>query len=197
MADSVADSVTAPAAGLPARYGGTAQALHWLMFVLIASAFGVGLWMAGLPVGAQRFKAVPWHKAIGVTILVLAIVRLLWRWRHPAPPLPATMPAWERYAAHASHWALYLLMFVVPLSGYLMSSALGFSTVVFGVRLPDLLERNRELGDTLKTVHFFLNKTLLAVIALHFAAALKHYFIDRDGVLQRMLPGRPTALEKT
>ena len=108
------------------------------------------------------------------------------------------LPEWGGVvAALGPGQPLYLLMFVVPLSGYLMSSALGFSTVVFGVRLPDLLERNRELGDTLKTVHFFLNKTLLAVIALHFAAALKHYFIDRDGVLQRMLPGRPTALEKT
>lgn len=179
------------------RYGLTAQALHWVMFLLIAAAFGVGLWMAGLPIGPQRFKAVPWHKAIGVTIFAVVILRLLWRWRHPAPALPAGMPAWERHAAHASHWALYLLMIVVPLSGYLMSSALGFATVVFGVRLPDLLERNRELGETLKTVHFFLNKTLLAVIALHFAAALKHHFIDRDDVLRRMLPWRARPPEKS
>ncbi len=171
--------------------------LHWLMFVLIAAAFGVGLWMAGLPVGPQRFRAVPWHKAIGVTILVLVVLRLLWRWRHPAPPLPATMPDWERNAAHASHALLYALMFAVPLSGFLMSSALGFSTVVFGLTLPDLLERNRELGDTLKMVHFFLNKSLLALIALHAAAALKHFFLDRDGVLQRMLPWRSSTLEKS
>ncbi len=179
------------------RYDATARTFHWLMFALIAGSFGVGLWMAGLPIGPQRFRAVPWHKAIGVTILVLVILRLAWRWRHPAPPLPPTMPAWERYAAHASHWLLYLLMLAVPLSGFLMSSALGFSTVVFGLKLPDLLERNRELGDTLKTVHFFLNKSLLALIALHFAAALKHYFIDRDCVLQRMLPWRLNTVEKS
>lgn len=178
------------------EYGGTAKTLHWLMFALIAAAFGVGLWMAGLPVGPQRFKAVPLHKMIGVTLLVLALARLLWRVTHPAPPLPASMPAWERCAAHASHWALYVLMIVVPLSGYLMSSAFGFSTVYFGLRLPDLLERNRELGDTLKAVHFFLNKTLLALIALHFAAALKHHFFDRDDVLRRMLPWRSRTLEK-
>ena len=158
------------------------------MVLLIAGSFGVGFWMAGLPIGPQRFRAVPWHKAIGVVIFLLVSVRLLWRWRHPAPPLPAGMPAWERIAAQASHWLLYLLMFAVPLSGFLMSSALGFSTVVFGVRLPDLLERNRELGDTLKAVHYFLNKTLLVLVLLHFAAALKHYLIDRDDVLQRMLP---------
>ena len=184
----VSPSVGSPGAGSAIQYGGTAKALHWILFLMIAASFGVGLWMAGLPVGPQRFKAVPLHKMIGVTILALVLVRLLWRLTHPAPPLPATMPAWERYAAHASHWALYLLMIVVPLSGYLMSSALGFPTIVFGVRLPDLLERNRELGDTLKTVHFFLNKTLLAVIALHFAAAMKHHFFDRDDVLRRMLP---------
>jgi len=179
------------------RYGATARSLHWLLFVLIAGSFGVGFWMAGLPIGPQRFRAVPWHKAIGIVIFLLVVVRLLWRWRHPAPPLPAGMPAWERIAAHASHWLLYLLMFAVPLSGFLMSSALGFSTVVFGVRLPDLLERNRELGDTLKAVHYFLNKTLLVLIALHSAAALKHYLIDRDDVLQRMLPWRSRALENS
>jgi cytochrome b561 len=178
------------------KYGRTAQTLHWLMFLLIAGAFGVGLWMAGLPVGPQRFRAVPWHKAIGITIFALVFIRLLWRLTHPAPSLPAAMPAWERHAAHASHWGLYLLMFAVPLSGWLMSSALGFSTVVFGIRVPDLLERNRELGDILKTVHYFLNKTLLLLIVLHFAAALKHYFIDRDDILQRMLPWRTQVLEK-
>ena len=160
------------------------------MFALIAGAFGVGLWMAGLPVGPQRFRAVPWHKAIGIMIFALLLLRLAWRWRHPAPPLPSTMPAWERHAAHASHVLLYVLMLVVPLSGFLMSSALGFSTVVFGLKLPDLLERNRELGDTLKVVHYFLNKTLLALVALHFGAALKHHFIDHDNVLRRMLPWR-------
>jgi cytochrome b561 len=177
-------------------YGRTAQTLHWLMFLLIAGAFGVGLWMAGLPVGPQRFRAVPWHKAIGITIFALVFIRLIWRLGHPVPPLPASMPTWERVIAHASHWGLYLLMFAVPLSGWLMSSALGFSTVVLGMKVPDLLERNRELGDTLKTVHYFLNKTLLLLIVLHFAAALKHYFIDRDDILQRMLPWRTRTPEK-
>ena len=172
------------------RYGYPAQTLHWVMFALIVAAFGVGLWMAGLPVGPQRFRAVPWHKAIGITILALLVLRLLWRLRHPPPPLPATLPAWERRAAHATHWLLYLLMLAVPLSGWLMSSALGFSTVVFGWTLPNLLERNRELGDALKTAHYFLNKTLLALLLLHVAAALKHAFVDCDGVMQRMLPWR-------
>lgn len=186
-----------PSPGNAERFGATAQALHWATFVLVATGFGVGLWMAGLPVGPQRFRAVPWHKAIGVTILALTLVRLAWRWRHPAPPLPATMPRWEQHAAQSVHVLLYVLLVAVPLTGWLMSSALGFSTVVFGIRLPDPLARDRELGDTLKVVHFALNKTLLAAILLHAAAAIKHRLIDNDGVLHRMLPWRARTEEKS
>jgi cytochrome b561 len=169
-------------------YGTTAKSLHWVMFVLIAAAFGVGFWMVDLPL-AQRIRTVPLHKSIGVTILAFALLRLAWRLTHAPPPLPGSVPAWERRAAHTAHWLLYALMVAVPVSGWLMSSALGVATVPFGLaRLPDLLERDRELGETLKIVHFALNKTLLALVLLHVAAALKHYLVDRDGVLERMLP---------
>ncbi len=165
-----------------------AKSLHWLMFVLIAAAFSVGFWMVDLPL-AQRIRTVPWHKSIGVAILACVIVRLAWRVGHAPPPLPDSVPAWERRAARTAHWLLYALMAAVPVSGWLMSSALGVATVPFGLaRLPDLLERDRELGEMLKIVHFALNKTLLALVLLHAAAALKHYLVDRDGVLQRMLP---------
>lgn len=172
------------------HYGGVAQSLHWVMVVLIFTAFGVGLWMVDLPL-FQRLRTVSLHKSIGVTIFLFVLVRLVWRWTHSAPTLPDSMPAWERHAAITAHWLLYTLMVAVPVSGWLMSGALGVATVPFGLaRLPDLVERNRELGETLKIVHFVLNKSLLALIVLHVAAALKHFFIDRDGVLQRMLPMR-------
>lgn len=171
------------------RYGALAQSLHWLVFLLMLASFGLGLTMVGLEVSPQRIRMVGWHKTVGVTILVLAFLRLAWRFTNPPPALPAAMPAWERAAAQASHWLLYLLMFAVPLSGWLMSSALGFATVYLGIfRLPDLLARDRELGETLKLVHFWLNKGLLAMIVLHAAAALKHHFWDKDGVMKRMLP---------
>ena len=171
------------------RYGRVAQSLHWLVFVLMIASFGLGLTMVGMEVSPQRIRMVGWHKTVGVTILLLAFLRLAWRFMSPPPALPATMPAWERVAAHASHWLLYLLMLAVPVSGWLMSSALGFSTVYLGIaRLPDLLTRDRELGETLKVVHYWLNKGLLAMIVLHAAAALKHHFWDRDDVLKRMLP---------
>lgn len=171
------------------RYGRVAQCLHWLVFLLMIASFGLGLTMVGMDVSPQRIRTVGWHKTVGVTILALAFLRLAWRFASPPPALPATMPAWERAAAHASHWILYALMFAVPVSGWLMSSALGFSTVYLGIaRLPDLLTRDRELGETLKLVHFWLNKGLLAMIVLHAAAALKHHFWDKDDVLRRMLP---------
>ncbi len=171
------------------RYGGLAQSLHWLVFLLMLASFGLGLTMVGLEVSPERIRMVGWHKSVGVTILVLACLRLAWRFYNPPPALPAALPAWERAAAQASHGLLYLLMFAVPLSGWLMSSALGFATVYLGIfRLPDLLARDRELGEALKVVHFWLNKGLLAMIVLHAAAALKHHFWDKDGVLGRMLP---------
>jgi cytochrome b561 len=171
------------------RYGKVAQSLHWLVFLLMIASFGLGLTMVGMEVSPQRIRMVGWHKTVGVTILVLAFLRLAWRFVSPPPALPATMPAWERAAAHASHWLLYALMLAVPVSGWLMSSALGFSTVYLGIaKLPDLLTRDRELGETLKLVHFWLNKGLLAMIVLHAAAALKHHFWDKDDVLRRMSP---------
>jgi cytochrome b561 len=100
------------------------------------------------------------------------------------------MPAWETAAARGSHLLLYLLLFAVPLSGWLMSSAKGFQTVWFGVLpLPDLLEKNPALGETLAQLHATLNYLFLGVIGLHVAAALKHHFLDRDDVLARMVPG--------
>jgi cytochrome b561 len=103
--------------------------------------------------------------------------------------MPAGMPAWQRKAAEATHVLLYLLMFAVPLSGWLMSSAKGFQTVWFGVLpLPDLLDKNQELGDLLQQVHMLLNFTMAALVIAHLGAALKHHFIDRDDVLARMLP---------
>ena len=104
------------------------------------------------------------------------------------------MPAWQRQAAAATHVLLYVLMFAVPLSGWLMSSAKGFQTVWFGVLpLPDLLEKNKELGDLLQQIHILLNFCLAGLVFAHAGAAIKHHFSDRDDVLARMLPflGKP------
>jgi cytochrome b561 len=171
------------------RYGPVAIALHWIAAALILANLAFGLYLVGLPLSPQKLRYFSYHKWIGVTVFLLSAARLLWRLTHPAPPLPATMPPWERRAAHVSHALLYVLFFAAPLSGWLFSSANGFQTVYLGLLpIPDLLPKNKEVAEVLKTAHHWINYTLAAVIALHAAAALKHHFIDHDDVLVRMLP---------
>lgn len=171
------------------RYTTTAISLHWLIAIGIAGTFSLGLYMHELPLSPTKLQLYSWHKWAGVSLFALIVVRLLWRATHAAPPLPAQMPALQRLAANATHWALYALMIAVPLSGWLMSSAKGFQTVWFGVLpLPDLVAKDAALGDLLQDVHEALNLTMLGLVLLHAAAALKHHFIDRDDVLTRMLP---------
>lgn len=173
----------------PRHYTLTAIRLHWLMAIVLIGLFGLGLYMTGLKLSPQKLQLYSWHKWAGVSVFVLALARLAWRIGHPPPADPAGMPRWQSVAAHGVHHLLYLLMIAIPLSGWLMSSAKGFQTVWFGVLpLPDLLQKDKELGDLLQTVHQFLNYSLAALVLAHAGAALKHHFIDRDGVLARMLP---------
>lgn len=173
-----------------ARYTATAMLLHWLMALLIFAAFPLGLYMVDLKLSPAKLQLISYHKWIGIVVLLLAVLRLLWRIKHRPPALPDTLLAWQQRASTAVHHALYLLLFAVPLSGWLMSSAKGFQTVLFGVLpLPDLVNKNKELGHLLGSVHESLNYLLLALVVAHIAAALKHRFVDRDTILDRMLPG--------
>ncbi|MFA4970061.1 MAG: cytochrome b [Sulfuritalea sp.] len=170
-------------------FTGVAIGLHWLIAIAIIGTFALGLYMHELPLSPQKLRLYSWHKWAGVTIFLFVMLRLVWRLSHRPPEMPAGMPAWQRKAAEATHVLLYLLMLAVPLSGWLMSSAKGFQTVWFGVLpLPDLLDKNKELGDLLQEVHEVLNFTMAALVIAHLGAALKHHFIDRDDVLARMLP---------
>ncbi len=171
----------------PAAYTRTAIFLHATMAALVLAGFSVGLYMVDLTLSPLKLQLYSYHKWIGVSVAALLLLRLAWRARHAPPPLPVAMPRWESSAAHASHLLLYVLMICVPVSGWLMSSAKGVTTVYFGLwALPDVLTRNEALGDLLGSLHRILTYTLLCLISLHVAAALKHYFIDRDGVLGRM-----------
>jgi cytochrome b561 len=170
-------------------YTRTAILLHWLMALALASTFAVGLYMHELPLSPTKLKIYSWHKWAGVTLFLLVFVRLAWRVTHRPPAPPAAMPAWQHRVAEGVHHLLYLLMVAIPLTGWLMSSAKGFQTVYFGVLpLPDLLQKDAELGDVLKTLHMTLNFGFAGVVAAHAAAALKHHLFDRDEVLVRMLP---------
>jgi cytochrome b561 len=171
------------------HYTRTAKLLHWLMAALIVGLIGLGLYMEGLPFSPDKLKFYAWHKWAGVTAFALVLGRLAWRTLHRPPPLPAGMTPHQRLAAHAGHVLLYVMMIAIPVSGWLMSSAKGVPTVWFGVvPLPDLVAKSEALGEFLQTTHKYLNWLLIAVLAGHIGAALKHHFIDRDDVLVRMLP---------
>ena len=172
-----------------ARYTGTAIALHWLIFVLIACGFALAVYMVDLPLSPQKLKYFSWHKWIGVTIFMLALARVAWRLTHGAPALPPSMPAWQQRVAAATHVLLFVLIVVIPLTGWLYSSAAGVPTVYLGLlQLPDLVARDKALADQLRLVHVSLNYIMLALVVVHAAAALKHHLVDRDDVLRRMLP---------
>ena len=175
------------------RYTAPAIALHWLMAWLIIAVYFLGLSIDALPVGPDRIQVVGWHKWLGVTIAFLWGFRVLWRASHRPPALPASSPAWQNAASHLVHVALYLLMIAIPVSGWLMSSAKGYTTNFFGLfDLPNLLMKDKELGHTLKEVHEVLANSLMALVGLHIAAALKHQLVDKDNLLGRMRPARKT-----
>jgi cytochrome b561 len=173
------------------RYTGTARVLHWLAALLIFCGFSLGLFMTGLEFSPAKFRYYAWHKWIGITVFLLAAMRLAWRAAHPAPPPSSGMRAWKVRASHVSHALLYVLMLAIPLSGWIYSSSTGVSVVYLGlVPLPDLIPKDREIAKSLLLLHKSLNYLLAAVVTLHIATALKHHFVDRDDILTRMLTGR-------
>ena len=177
-----------------ARYTAVAIALHWLMAIAVIGMLGVGLWMGELKNSPFKIEIYTWHKWTGLTILVLAIVRVLWRVLRPPPPLPP-MPRWQEIAADGSHYLLYGLLFAMPLTGWLMNSAAGFPLTWFGLfKVPALISKSRDAFEFWQETHEVLSRVLIGLILVHVAAALKHYWVDRDEVLSRMLPWvRPRA----
>ena len=171
------------------RYTPVAVALHWIVAFAIIANLALGLYTVDLPLSPRKLQLFSYHKWIGVTVLILAAARLLWRLGHPPPALPAAMPQWEKRAAHGSHVLLYALFFCAPLTGWLFSSASGFQTVYLGLLpIPDLLHKDKALADALRLAHKSINYTMATLILVHAAAALKHHYRDRDDVLRRMLP---------
>lgn len=169
------------------KYTRTAVSLHWLIALLFISVMALGVYMTDLPLSPQKLKIYSWHKWAGITILFLSIIRIIWRIKNAAPPLPNSMSTSVKKLAHAGHALLYTLAIAIPLSGWLMSSAKGVQTVWFGVLpLPDLISQNKELGEALLNAHVNLNILMGAVILGHALMAVKHHFIDKDGTLNRM-----------
>lgn len=172
-----------------ARYNNTAIVLHWLVALLIFAAFPLGMYMHDLPLSPTKLQLYSYHKWLGILVLVFAVLRVVWRIGNAPPALPDSIARVQQLASHGIHALLYVLLFAVPMSGWVMSSAKGFKTVLFGVLpLPDLVGKDKALGELLSGVHQSLNYLLLALVLLHVAAALKHRLIDKDEIMDRMLP---------
>jgi cytochrome b561 len=171
------------------RYGYVAQILNWIIVGLLIVQVTLGRIADELPLGLEKLVTLARHKSFGITILGLAVIRLAWRLFNRPPPEPP-MPRWQLAAARINHWALYAILFAMPVSGWLMSSASNIPVSWFGlVQLPDFVAPDRVLKERFHDLHVLLSYALYALAGLHVAAALKHQFVDRDGLLLRMLPG--------
>lgn len=192
----------------PQRYTKTAILLHWLIGLLLIGMLALGFWMSELPKDtpkAATFDLFHWgvysvtlpepvsvrtfyfnlHKSLGVTVLALIVLRILWRLTHAAPTMPATMRAWEKKLAHGAHHLLYLLMVLMPISGFVMSLFSKYGVMWFGMPLVAGLD-NPKWRDVFEDVHGSLALLLSLVVVLHVLAALKHQWIDKDNLMQRM-----------
>jgi cytochrome b561 len=181
------------------RYTAVAVFLHWIMALGILALVIIGLTMAHVKLKPLAlFKLYQLHKSIGITILLVAFLRLAWRLAHPPPALPASMPPGERKAGAAAHLLLYAALFVLPLTGWAVVSAapLNIPTVLYGVipwpHLPILstLHNKAPVEHVLAHTHAYLAWALIALVVLHAAAALRHHFFLHDDILTRILPGR-------
>jgi cytochrome b561 len=181
------------------RYTSVAIILHWVMALGILVLALMGLVMTHLKLDPMRlFQLYQLHKSIGITVLLAAFLRVVWRLTHRPPDLPEAMPVVEKAAAAGGHLLLYLLLFALPFTGWALVSASVFNipTVLHGLLpWPDLpllpaLENKAPVGAVLKIIHACGAYALIALVALHAAAALRHHFIARDDVLTRMLPRR-------
>lgn len=169
-------------------YTRTAIVLHWLIAAFVFVQISLGLWMIGIPKAPPGIR-VYWfnvHKSIGITLGAIILVRLLWRLTHRAPPLPASVPQWQRIAAKSSHVMLYVCMITMPLSGYLGSSFTKYPIIYWGMRLPHWGWEAPALKELCSQVHFVTVIVFITLIAIHVSAALKHLLVDRDDVFQRM-----------
>lgn len=175
------------------RYNNVAIALHWLTALLVVAQVYVGFTFHGMERGPERALWFDWHKTLGATILLLALVRLGWRLANPPPPFPDDLPRWERVAAAWNHWLFYALLIVIPLTG--LAAVSGGSTsattdLVGGIPLPLIPGLSEAAGDALGETHELLVKLTLALLVIHIGAALKHQFVDKARVAGRMPPFR-------
>src|SRR5512134_3365250 len=172
------------------RYHNFAIFLHWLVAIGVFVMIGLGWYMSDIPKGTpERTFYFNLHKSIGVTLGVLVLIRLWWRFTHRPPPLPASMPAWEVRAARINHALLYACLVIMPVVGFVASNFTKYGVKYFGIQIGPFFPENQAVRDALQDVHEMVAGVLAVLVILHVLAAFKHLIVDKDGVFQRMLPG--------
>jgi len=171
------------------RYGAVAQLLHWTIAALVLVQFALGVTAQDLPLGMERLIVLSRHKALGMTVFVLVLLRLAWRVFSPAPPPPADLRALPRRLAQGTHGLLYALLLLMPVMGWVSSSASNLTATWFALfAFPDLVDPDPDLAELAKDIHASLAWLLAAVLIVHVSAAVWHHAVRRDEVLWRMLP---------
>ena len=173
------------------HYGSTAKVFHWVIVALLAIQLPLGWLMPGVRRGMQPGGAMTLHISIGMTVLILIVLRFLWRLAHPVAP-ETSLPGWQRLSSELVHWLLYLVVLLTTLSGWMYASARGWTASLFWIiPLPRLVAEGSNFGRAVGEFHTTLTWVLLALIGVHVLAALVHLFFYRDRVMYRMLPGTP------
>jgi len=168
-------------------YTSTAKALHWILAVLVIGLIAVGIGREFMPKGPDRDFVTMLHKATGVVVLVLMLVRLGYRIANPPPPSEPGLPRWQVGLSHAVHWSIYAIVIAMPILGWVGSNALGRPVSMYGLfDLPVIVGENKPLGESIYDIHGLLGFTLLGLAAVHIAAALYHRLVRRDAVFARM-----------
>lgn len=173
----------------PTRYGAVTKLAHWAIAALIIGLTGLGIYMVELTYYDRYYNlSLETHKALGILVLELAIIKILWSAFSASPESAATMKSWEKGAARLMHLTLYAMMVLIPLSGYAISTADGKAVSFFGwYEVPACLPQIENLNQTASEIHYYLAYITIGLVGLHVAAALKHQLLDKDGTLGKML----------
>ena len=171
-------------------YGVVAKSFHWLLFLMLTFSIVAGNFLASLPKGAEKLQAAGMHKSFGAVILMLIMLRLVWRLINETPRLPDETTAGEAFIAKAMHWGLYALMFAQPLSGIMMSQTAGIPVSFFGLfEFPVFLDKSQSIAEFFRAMHGTVWILLVVAVMGHIGAALHHHFIKKDNVLKQMTVG--------
>lgn len=177
-------------------WGSVARLLHWVLAVAIIGMFAYGLWMKSLPVREDRVYHYAIHASFGISILVLMVLRVLWRTANPTPRPPAGAQKWEITAGHLGHLGLYLTAFGTLIAGWFLAGS-GKATLnyyLFGiVPVPNMLSVNSPYHDFVGEAHELFAYAMIALVVVHVAASIWHERVKRDGVMARMTTGKPSA----